>query len=196
MGLLAASLAENLAKMLKRLGAYIIDADKLAREVVEPGEPAWQDIFAWLGKTILLPDGHVNRAALGGIVFRDKEALRRLENITHPRIKIAAEAALSKAAAAGSSVAVLDVPLLFESGWDDMVSETWVVYVDSAAQIKRLMARDHLSWQEALVRIGSQMDLLQKAELADVVIVNNNIGNTKKQVEAAWFRLLSATTAT
>lgn len=182
----------TVSQMLSCLGAQIIDADKLAREVVAPGKQAWQAIKQWAGEEVLLPDGNIDRKKLGEIVFNNPEARTRLEAITHPLILAAAREAIDDAQSRGVAVAVLDVPLLFESGWADMADETWVVYVDDATQINRLMNRDGLSRSQAEARMASQMNLSAKVRLADVVIDNNNsIESTKNQVEEAWRRVIA-----
>lgn len=179
----------TVAEMLVQLGARLIDADKLAREVVRPGEAAWQEIIDWLGPDILLSDSSINRKRLGGIIFADPEARAKLDRITHPYISSAMRQALAEAASVGAKLVVVDIPLLFEKGWGKLADEIWVVYVDEATQLDRLMARDSLSRSEAAARIGAQMSLTDKARLADVVIDNSkDIDDTRQQVEAAWRR--------
>lgn len=183
----------TVAEMLVKLGAQLIDADKLAREVVRAGTPAWQEIVDWLGPDILLPDSSLNRKRLGELVFSDPEARARLDQITHPCIGAALRQALAASASAGAELVVIDVPLLFEVGWDKLTDETWVVYVDETTQLERLMTRDNLSRRESAARIDSQMSLKDKVRLADVVIDNSNdTGSTREQVEAAWKRTKSA----
>lgn len=182
-----ASGKSTVSKLLRQLGAVVVDTDIIAREVVEPGKPAWQDIVAWLGADILLPGGGINRARLGDLVFRDEAARQRLESITHPRIREAALRALDEARRSGETVAVIDVPLLFEVGWDRLADEVWVVFVDPATQLDRLMKRDGITALQARVRIDAQMDLAEKSRLADVVIDNSkDPENTERQVGEAW----------
>jgi len=121
------------------------------------------------------------------LVFGDEAARQRLESITHPRIREAALRALDEARRSGETVAVIDVPLLFEVGWDRLADEVWVVYVDPATQLDRLMKRDGITALQARVRIDAQMDLSEKSRLADVVIDNSkDPGNTERQVGEAW----------
>lgn len=177
----------TVSAMLEQLGAAIIDTDIIARKIVEPGQPAWQDIVAAFGKSCLLPDGHINRKLLGEIIFTDDHKRRILEKITHPHIQNTAIQALQAAAQQGIKIAVLDAPLLIEVGWQHMVQAVWVVYVDAETQIERLMRRDHLERSQALARIGSQMSLREKLSYATVVIDNSgNLEATQKQVFAAW----------
>lgn len=175
------------AACLAALGADIIDADQLAREIVQPGQPAWQDIVDWLGEAILAASGEIDRKQLGDVVFRQPEARKRLEAITHPRIEAAVKQRLQQAAAQGRQIAVVDVPLLFEVGWDSWVDEVWVVYVDAATQLQRLCARNGFTPEEAKARVAAQGSLTEKCRRADVVIDNNGDQETAcRQLELAW----------
>lgn len=182
-----ASGKSTVSGMLRELGAMIVDTDVIAREVVEPGQPAWEEIVAWLGRGVLQADGRIDRQRLGDMVFADREARGRLESITHPRIAAAVDEAVAAAEAAGARAVVLDVPLLFEVGWDERVDEVWVVAVDSETQLTRLMARDGSTEEQARARIASQMSLAAKIRRADVAIDNGRgIDGTRVQVQKAW----------
>ncbi|MBJ6799585.1 dephospho-CoA kinase [Geomonas propionica] len=174
------------AHLLERLGAAVIDADQLAREVVQPGEEALAQIVASFGDKIVNPDGTLNRAALGEIVFADPAARRTLEGITHPAIKQRAEEKLERLRAAGTSTAFYVAPLLFEAGITSRVHEVWVVYLDRETQLQRLMARDGLSREAALSRIASQMPMEEKKKLGKVVIDNRG---SKEELEAQVLKL-------
>lgn len=177
----------TVSAILKRLGAVIIDADQLARQVVEPDSPAWKEIVAAFGDDILLPDRKLNRKRLGEIVFADEKKRKLLESITHPAIGSAVEEELRQAEEQGAAVAVLDVPLLIESGWTNQVDEVWLVYVDPDLQEQRLMARNRLSKNEAQERIASQMNLRDKLQYANVIIDNNqDVETTTRQVRKAF----------
>ncbi|CUQ67686.1 dephospho-CoA kinase [Candidatus Nitrospira inopinata] len=161
----------TVASMFKRCGAVIIDADALARSVVEPGKPAWREIVKLFGRGVLNPDRTINRRVLGGIVFRDPEQLRRLERIVHPRVSREQRRLLRSAFARDPrAVVVYDVPLLFEAGIERTVDHIIVVSADRDAQIARLRKRDGLSRADALRRIKSQMPLAEKRRLADFVL--------------------------
>lgn len=161
----------TVASMFKRCGAVIIDADALARSVVEPGKPAWREIVKSFGKTVLNPDRTINRRVLGGIVFRDPAKLRRLERIVHPRVSRAQRRLVQSAFARNPrAVVVYDVPLLFEAGIERTVDHIIVVSADRDVQISRLRKRDGLSRADAIRRIKSQMPLAQKRRLADFVL--------------------------
>ncbi len=161
----------TVAKMFQQCGAVVIDADLLARQVVEPGKPAWRAIVKTFGKTILNPDRSLNRHALGAIVFRHPAKRLALEAIIHPRVA-REQAKLTKQAAQQDPHAVVlyDVPLLFEAGIDKRVDETIVVTADRTTQVSRLKKRNGLSRADALHRIKSQMSLAEKIRRADYVL--------------------------
>lgn len=161
----------TVAKMFKSYGAVVIDADELAREVVQPGKPAWRDIISRFGKSVLNSDRTINRQALGQIVFHDGTELRKLEQMIHPRVA-QKQARLTRQAAQRDPYAVViyDVPLLFEAGIDKRVDKTVVVTSDRETQIMRLKRRNGLTRVEALRRIRSQMPLAMKRLRADYVL--------------------------
>jgi dephospho-CoA kinase len=169
------------AAYLEKLGAAVLDADLLAREVVEPGEPALGEIVANFGASVLQRDGSLNRAALGELVFRDPTARRILEGITHPAIRARAEQKLAQLRDAGERIVFYVSPLLIETGGAARVDEIWVVYLDRESQLARLMARDGLGREAALQRIASQMPMEQKKLLGRVVIDNRG---TREELEA------------
>jgi dephospho-CoA kinase len=161
----------TVAEMFKRCGATIIDADRLARNVVQPGKPAWREIVKCFGKSILTPDRTINRHALGAIVFHNRSKLRQLERIIHPRVaREQARLVRRIAKRTPRAVAIYEVPLLFETGVDKRVDTIIVVTADRETQIARLKKRNGLTRAEALRRIKSQIPLAKKARLADVVL--------------------------
>jgi dephospho-CoA kinase len=176
------------AQFFRELGAEVIDADQLAREVVEPGQPALEEIKRTFGDDVLLADGRLNRPALANRIFGDPSARERLNAITHPRIrKRMAEEVIKRAGRSG--VLILDIPLLYESGRQDQVEKVIVVWVDRATQLARLMLRDGLSQREAQQRIEAQLPLDEKRERADQVIDNSGSPEqTRRQVEAIYRR--------
>lgn len=161
----------TVARMFKRCGAVVIDADRLAHEVVTPSKPAWRAIVNTFGSEILNTDRSINRHALGSVVFRDKAKLRHLEQIIHPRVA-REQVRLTKQAARENpkAVVIYDVPLLFEAGIDKRVDKAIVVTVDQATQIARLKKRNGLTESEARRRIKSQLPLAKKAARADYVL--------------------------
>jgi dephospho-CoA kinase len=161
----------TVAKMFKRCGAVVIDADQLAHDVVKPGKPAWLEIVKTFGRAVLNPDRTLNRRELGAVVFGNRTKLRQLEQIIHPRVA-REQARLTKQAARKDphAVVIYDVPLLFEAGIDKRVDHTIVVTANRETQIARLKKRNGLSRAEAIRRIRSQMPLAKKIQRADHVL--------------------------
>ncbi len=188
-----ASGKSTVSRFLRELGAPVVDADAIVHELQAPGSPLLEQIAAAFGPEIIREDGSLDRAALGGIVFRDPERRKALEAIVHPAVRQRMWAEVERLRSEGRPAVVLDIPLLFESGWDRTVDQVWVVYVDRQTQVARLMARDGLSRGEAERRIAAQMDLEAKRERADVVIDNRGTeAATRDQVRQAWQRALGA----
>jgi dephospho-CoA kinase len=183
----------TVSALLRELGAEIIDADVLAREVVEPGEPALAEIAAAFGPGVLDAGGRLDRKALGAIVFADPERRRTLEAITHPRIRGRFLECLEGLAARGfRGVVVFDAPVMIESGNYRNMDRLVVVVTDEPTQIARLMARDGAGRDEALRKIRSQMPLAEKAKLADYVIDNSGDPSaTAERVRAVYRALLA-----
>src|SRR3989304_3472112 len=183
------------AEELKRLGVHLIDADEIAREVVKTGLPAYNEIVKEFGEKILNPDKTINRKELGRIVFSNTELRRRLERITHPRIRKKIEAEISAIKAKNpKAVIVVDAALLIEGGLYKKMDKVIVVYADEETQIKRLTERDGLTIKEAQNRISSQMPLKEKRKHADFVIENVE-ENSKKEIQEevrAIFKILTA----
>jgi len=176
----------TVSAMFAALGCLIIDADRLAREVVEPGQPAYAQIVSAFGRGVLRPDGGIDRKALGSIVFADRAARERLESFTHPAIRHRIRARLAELGAAGfEGVAILDAPVMVESGDSRDVDRLVVVTADEPAQVARQQARDGLGAEDARRRIRSQMPLDEKARLADYLIDNSGeLAATEARVSA------------
>jgi len=181
----------TVAHMLAELGAPIIDFDLLAREVVVPGQPAFQEIVAYFGKGVVGEDGRLDRKRLSGIVFQNPDQRRILEGMTHPRILEAFRDRIRQLAQEDPGAVVQAVvPLLFEVGLDPLVHKILVVYVSPDIQIQRLMRRDGISREEARRILDAQMPIDEKAARADFVIRNEgDVEETRKQVTALWKRL-------
>lgn len=181
----------TVARLLGNLGAKVIDADQVARQVVQPGAPALKDIVAWFGPDVLNQEGALDRKKMGKLVFADPLAMTKLNEITHPRIKeaIRREIELFKGAKDHfrPGVLVIDAPLLIEVGLQNDVDEIWVVKVDEGEQIERLAERDRLSPDEARARIAAQLPQKEKLKYARRVIDNSgNLVETKNQVQRHW----------
>jgi len=179
------------AAVLRDLGAGIIDADVIAREVLEPGGPAYAGVVDAFGPGILLPGGAIDRKALAALIFEDPGARERLNALTHPYIRRRMDADAARLAASGRyDVIVLDIPLLFETHGTRDLDGVMVVYADDATRLKRLMARDGLPEDDARRRIAAQMPLADKAARADWLIDNSGTeDDTRRQVERAWLAL-------
>jgi len=164
----------TVSAMFAHLGARVIDADLLAREVVAPGQPAHAAIVKEFGPEVLKADGYLDRKRLGAIVFADAERRKRLEAITHPAIRQRQARILSVfEEEAFEGVVIWDVALLFETGGDAAMDKIVVAYADEATELERLMARDGIGEAAARARIQSQMPVAEKAKRAHYVIDNS-----------------------
>jgi dephospho-CoA kinase len=168
-----ASGKSTVAAILRRLGAAIINADELSREVVQPGQEAWKEIVDTFGPAILQEDKTLDRRKLRKIVFDNPEARKKLEAIIHPRVRALAEKKIRELAATGSSIIVYEVPLLFEAQIHLWLRPVILVACDVETQKKRLLERDRLTEAEAQQHLDAQMSLEDKRKLADYVIENN-----------------------
>ena len=168
-----ASGKSTIANMLKNEGITVIDADVESRLAVEQGEEAYDHIVNHFSKSILLEDGSINRAKLGEIIFNIKEERMKLNEIVHPAVRKRMLQKKESAENNGEAIIIMDIPLLYESKFTELVDKTLLVFVDEDIQLQRLMERNHYSKQEALARIHSQMPLADKKRLADVVIDNS-----------------------
>jgi dephospho-CoA kinase len=172
------------AQMLAALGARVIDADQVAHTVMQPGGPAYPAVVRLFGPSVLTPGGEIDRARLGAIVFRDPQALARLEQAVHPAT---IEAVDRLVAAAREPVIVVEAIKLIEAGMHRRYDALWVVTAPREAQIARLVARRDLSPAEAELRVDAQPPQEEKAALASVVIANDGSeADLRRQVEAAW----------
>lgn len=181
----------TVTNMLKELGAFVIDCDKTARDVVAPGTRGLAKIEAAFGKAAVAADGSMDRVYIGDLVFRNPEMKKRLENILFPLIFEALDEELLRLERAGATpVVFLDMPLLYEVKYDSYVDEVWLVYVPFEVQLSRLMKRNGYTKEEALLRIHSQISVDKKKSLAQQVIDNSGtLEDTKEQVRSLWERL-------
>lgn len=178
----------TVAAMLTELGAVLVDADRIAREVVEPGMPALGAIAERFGPSVLLENGALNRRRLGDLVFADPVERKALEAILHPPIRARMKELMQDAEMREPHrLVVVDVPLLYESNLAALFSAVMVVYIPAPLQIERLMARDKLSRDQAEARIRSQMPIEEKRRKADFVIDNSGSPEeTKAQIDRFW----------
>lgn len=188
-----ASGKSTVAAILRRLGATIINADALSREVVQPEQEAWKEIIKTFGPDILQEDKTLDRRKLRKIVFDNPEARKKLEAIIHPRVRALAERRISELAAAGSSVIVYEVPLLFEAQIHLWLRPVILVACDLETQKKRLLERDHLTELEAQQHLDAQMSLEEKRKLADYLIENDGTLEKLEQDVRAVLEKIQAT---
>ena len=182
----------TVAAELARHGATVIDADALAREVVEPGERALEEIAARFGSGVITADGHLDRAALGAIVFADPDARRDLERITHPRVRDLMQRRIAAALAADADLIVAEVPLLFETQSEALYEGVMLVYAPEDVELERLMTRDGIDEAAARRRLAAQLPIETKRERATWIIDNGaTIDATQDQV-ARWWDMLAA----
>lgn len=178
-----ASGKSTVADIIVKSGYTVVDCDKIAWQLAEPEGEIWQVYRNRYGDGVLNEDSTLNRQAVADIVFKDKDELAIINSLVHPLIKKQMLAEVEQASARGESIVFLDVPLLFEAGFDKMADEKWLVYVPFSVQKERLMARNGYSEAEALRRIGCQMSLEEKRQLSDVVINNDgDIDQLRHQV--------------
>ncbi len=179
----------TVSSILEEKGYKVIDADKIARKVVEVGEEAYKELLDYFGSDIVYEDGQLNRKKLASIAFNDSQALEQLNRITHPRIFKEIYKEIESSSKSGDKLIFIDIPLLFEeieeikaSGIE--IDDIWLVYVDKETQISRLMKRDSIDRRKAIKKINLQMDMKYKLENTDKVLYNNgDLKNLEKRIE-------------
>lgn len=170
----------TVSAIFRGLGAYIIDADEIAKDVVRKGTSPWKEIKDLFGEEVLDPDGKLNRTKLGEVVFGDESKRKKLEEIVHPEVFKEIERQKEEILKEDrDAIIILDIPLLFESGYQKDVDKLIVVYAGEKEQISRLSGK--LSREETLKRIKSQMPTEEKKKLADYII--DNTGSLKETEE-------------
>ena len=180
----------TVAAVLQELGASIIDADQLAREAVLPGQDAWKEIVAAFGENVLRDDRTIDRQKLRTLVFKNDLLRKRLESITHPRIRALAKVKAAQLAAQGAEVVVYEAPLLFETNAQVWIRPVILVACDVEAQRQRLRARDNLTTHEIDRYLAAQMPVGEKRKLADFVIENNSdLEALRRQVNEVWDKI-------
>ncbi|NLM43117.1 MAG: dephospho-CoA kinase [Clostridiales bacterium] len=185
-----ASGKSTVSSILKKLGAYIIDVDKVGRDVVEKGEKAYNEIVCFFGKKILQHDDQINRKVLGNIVFSDSKQLQKLNSITHPHIIERVKEIISKCKTDGKNVIVVDAAILIEMGLHSLCDTVWLISVDKETQLKRLMERDNYTYEEAMNRIMAQTSDKKKSVYADVVIDNTGtLEELENKVLELWNKI-------
>ncbi|GAA2320636.1 MULTISPECIES: dephospho-CoA kinase [Streptomyces] len=185
----------EVSRILTSLGAVLIDSDRIAREVVEPGTPGLAAVVAEFGPEVLTADGRLDRPRLGGIVFNDPERLSALNAIVHPLVRD--RSAELQAAAAPDAVVVHDVPLLAENKLAPLYDLVMVVDATPETQLDRLVRLRGMAEDEARARMAAQATRAERLAIADVVIDNNGpIEALEPQVRKVWADLLQRAAAT
>jgi dephospho-CoA kinase len=178
----------EVSRLLVECGAVLIDADRIAREVVEPGTPGLEAVVAAFGEEVLAEDGGLDRPRLGSLVFADPEKLAVLNSIVHPLV--GARSRELEAAAAEDAVVVHDVPLLTENGLAPLYDIVVVVDADPATQLDRLVRLRGMSEQDARARMAAQATREQRREIADIVIDNDvPLEELRRRVKDVWAEL-------
>lgn len=173
----------TVANILKELGGYIIDADKIAHEVIKKGQKAYYEIIDFFGKNILTKEKDIDRKALGSIVFSNEEKLKALNSITHKYILKEIKYQIDSMKKEGVyKYIVLDAPLLIETNLHKIVDTVWVVYAEKEDRIKRLLKRDNLPREIIIKRIESQTDFEKIKPFADFIIYNKDNLNLKEVI--------------
>jgi dephospho-CoA kinase len=183
----------TIAALLGGYGLAVIDADEVAREVVEPGTPGFEAVIHEFGGDLVQPDGSLDRAALGRVVFRDGEALRRLERIVHPAVRPKILERVLAADADGAPGAVIEAIKLVEGGLATFCDEVWLVVCDPAAQQARLAARG-MDTATAEARVEAQHDPATRLRAAAtrVIDTSGDVEATRDQTERAWMEAVRA----
>lgn len=175
------------SQILLNLGVPVIDADQLARQVVEPGQPALQEIVTHFGPQILKEDGSLDRQGMADIIFTNAEARKLLENITHPRIMQEVWKKIAHYRSLGQKLVVFDAPLLIEANLHNKVDEVWLVTCSKETQVERLMNKAQYDEEKAVRQIETQMPLAQKRKYADIIIENTgSLSDLEQKVVALW----------
>jgi len=172
--------------MLKELGVKIIDADKVARELMEPGREVYKNVVKFFGESVVKSDGSIDRAALGAVVFSDENKLRALDNLTHPAIIAEMDKRFQEYCDIGACLVAFEVPLLIEKNMQHIVDEIWLVTCSEETQLKRVMNRG-FGVAEARARILAQIPLKNKIKYADRIIdTDGTLESTRMQVRRHW----------
>ena len=183
----------TVASWLGDLGATIVDADQVAREVVEPGEPALAEVLAAFGPEVAALDGSLDRAALGRIVFTDPEALARLEAIVHPAVRPRIVARIADATRDGAPAVVVEAIKLVEGGLAALCDEVWLVVCDATAQRDRLGARG-TDAADTDARISAQSDIVERLMPAATRVIDTSgtVEDTRAAIRAAYVEVTGA----
>ncbi len=162
-----------MAKILVQKGLFVVSADEIAHQVINPTGEAYLDVINRFGKEVLLDDGQIDRSRLGAVVFSNKEARKDLEDLIHPKVLAGINQLITQSRNQGLSCLIVEIPLLFEVRWEYLFDKIWVVSCLPEIQLERIQNRDQLSKEKAMQRITAQLPLSYKEKRADAVIYNN-----------------------
>ena len=177
----------TVSQFLQKLGAVLLDADKVGHEAYLPGTETWRELVAAFGEQILASDGTIDRKKLGGIVFSDPESLKRLNQIVHPRMFEMMKERIEGYRRQGVKVVVMEAAILLEAKWTPLVDEVWVTVASESAVVERAKERTGLPEEQILARIRSQLSVEERTKHADVVIRNDgNLEELKTKVKELW----------
>lgn len=191
-----ASGKSTIAAELARLGATVIDADKVGHEAYLPSSEGFRRVTQAFGPQIVAADGTIDRRALGAIVFADPSQRDRLQGIVWPVMKDMMARRIAAQRAEGVDVAVVEAAVLFEAGWQDLVEQVWVVTVPPEVAVERLVARNALTPQQARERLAAQLSNEERSRGAQQVIDNGRpLDETLAQVDALWRSLSTSALA-
>lgn len=178
-----ASGKSTVSSYLRELGQIVIDADEVVHDLQKKGGALYQVLVGWLGTEILQADGELNRKKLAALLFGSNEKLAKSANLQNPIIRKELAKRRDRALQ-DNELVFLDIPLLYELGYEDWCNQVWLIYVDKETQIQRLMARNQLTKEEAQLRISRQMPLEEKRALADLVLENTgDLETLKSQIK-------------
>ena len=178
----------SVSVILKELGAEVIDADQISKQVTEPNTPAWKRIVESFGREVLLPDNTLNRKELAKIIFRSEKKRLLLEDIIHLQVTRVMRDRIKALKAAGyDGIVVLDVPIPVQSGFLDIVDSVWVVTCKEEERIRRIMLRSGASYEDIRLRVKAQLSQKEYIKLSDDVIANDgNLETLKRNVDRLW----------
>jgi dephospho-CoA kinase len=180
----------TVCQILARLGARVIDADRLAHEAYRPHSQTWRELVDTFGENIVRPDGEIDRQKLGQIAFSDPDALAQLNRIVHPEAYRLAQEGIESLRRQGAEAIAIEATLLIEAGWVNLVNEVWLVVAPEAAVIQRLGSQAGIAESQILARLKSQMPADEKKKYADAIICNDgNIEQLEAQVTRLWHKL-------
>jgi dephospho-CoA kinase len=184
----------TVTQMLQARGAAVIDADQVGHQIYLPDMPAWRELVATFGESVLNADRTINRQALGKIVFADPEALRTLNRIVHPKMfDRMAELIAALQARGGVKAIVVEAAVLIEANWQPLADQVWLVIASEPVVVERLVKQRHLAPEQIRTRIAAQLSNEERLKHAHVVIANDGaLHEVQAAVQRAWEQLVGA----